>query len=88
MWDDNVEKILIADGFSNEDVGPDEDTVVEEPPSLLEAVKMIHRLHLLSSAQHPELHSFVVQLQSKLIDIYLDENNSRQKPIYEYFQRT
>ncbi len=78
--------MLVADRFSNEDVDPDEDKVVEEPPSLSEAVKMMRRLHLLTTTNHPELHSLVLQFQSKLIDIYLDGSNWRQKPIHEYFQ--
>ncbi|CAF2983977.1 unnamed protein product [Rotaria sp. Silwood2] len=87
IWDDNVEKILTSDGFSSEDVVPEDDAVVEEPPSLLEAIKMIRGLHLLSTVEYPELHSYIVQLQSKLMDIYLDGNNSKQTTLYEYFQR-
>jgi hypothetical protein len=86
IWDDNVEKILTTDGFSSEDVVPEDNAVVEEPPSLLEAIKMIRGLHLLSTVEYPELHSYIVQLQSKLMDIYLDGNNSKQTTLYEYFQ--
>ncbi|CAF1143326.1 unnamed protein product [Adineta steineri] len=87
IWSDGAEKILLADGFSNEDVDPDENKTVEEPPSLSEAVKMLRRLRLLTTTSHPELHSFVLQFQSKLIDIYLDGSNLKQKTIQEYFQR-
>ena len=79
--------MLVADGLSNEDVDPDENNVVEEPPSLSEAVQMVRRLRLLTTTSHPELYPFVLQFQSKLIDIYLDGSNLKQKTIHEYFQR-
>lgn len=81
--------MLVADGFSNEDVDPDpdEEKLAEEPPSLCEAVKMVRRLHVLTKTNHPELHPLVLQFQSKLIDVYLDASNWRQKSIHEYFQR-
>ncbi|CAF1163253.1 unnamed protein product [Adineta steineri] len=51
IWSDGAEKMLVADGFSNEDVDPDENKVVEEPPSLSEAVKMLRRLRLLTTTK-------------------------------------
>jgi predicted transcriptional regulator len=71
--------MLVADGFSDEDVDSDENKVVEEPPSLVEAVKMVRRLRLLTTTSHPELYSFILQFQSKQIDIYLEESNLKQK---------
>ena len=44
----------------------------------------MRRLHLLSTARHPELYPFVTQLQSKLIDIYFDAYVSKQRTIYEF----
>jgi hypothetical protein len=52
--------VLVADGLSNEDVDLDENNVVEEPPSLSEAVQMVRRLRLLTTTSHPELHPFVL----------------------------
>ena len=63
----------------------DEDTNLEHPPSLFEALKMVKRLHLLSTTLHPELHLFITQLQSKLTDIYLDSKFSKQKSIKDFF---
>ena len=93
MWNDNSEKILLLDGFSNEDQDLDGDkdfdgdTVEEESVSLTEALKIVRRLHLLSTTQYPEMHFFVIQLQSQLMEIYLDENRARQPTLYEYFRR-
>lgn len=59
----------------------------EQPPSSLsEALQTLRRLHLLSTTQYPEMHLFVIQLQNKLMEIYLDENRSRQTTLYEYFR--
>ena len=63
-----------------------EDPLTEQSPSLSEAVKMVRRLHMLSTTQYPELHLFVTQLQSKLIDVYLDSNISKQRSIHEFLK--
>lgn len=47
---------------------------------------MVKRLHLFSTTHHPELHLSITQLQSKLIDIYLDSNFSKQKSIRDVFK--
>ena len=73
-------------GISNEDTPHHEEPNIEQPPSLSEAVKMVRRLHLLSTTQHPELHPFLSQLQSKLIDVYLDSNTSKQRSIRDFFK--
>ncbi|CAF2983376.1 unnamed protein product [Rotaria sp. Silwood2] len=70
----------------NDDTSNDDDTNIEHPPSLSEAIIMVRRLHLLSTTQYPELHLFVTQLQSKLIDIYLDSNCSKQLSIRDFFK--
>ena len=59
---------------------------IEQPPSLSEAVNMVRRLHMLSTTQHPELHPFLTQLQSKLIDIYVDSKTSKQRSIRGFFE--
>jgi hypothetical protein len=65
-----------------------EDLPNEDPPSLAESLELIRRLRLLSMTQQPELHSYVMQLQSKLTDILLDSNLSKQRSILDYFQCT
>ena len=64
----------------------DEDANHEHPPTLCEALTRVKRLHLLSTTCHPELHLFISQLQSKLIDIYLASNCSKQKSIRDFFK--
>ncbi|CAF3775211.1 unnamed protein product [Rotaria sp. Silwood1] len=84
-WDDASDKMLTVNGINFEDAVNDEDTT-EQPPSLSEAMNMIRRLHLLSITQQPELHLYVMQLQSKLIDVYLDSNISKQRSIRDFFK--
>ena len=55
-------------------------------PSFCEALEIVRRLHLLSIKQHAELHQFVTQLQSKLINVYLQSDTSVQKPILDFFK--
>lgn len=88
QWDDDSEKVLAIDGNRNEDLQFDEEMILEQPPSLCEALEIVRRLHLLSIKQHPELHQFVTQLQSKLIDVYLQTDTSKQKSILDFFKAT
>ena len=61
-------------------------TVTEEPPSLAESLELVRRLRLLSTTQQPEIHPFIIQLQSKLTDVLLDSQVSKQKSIFDYFK--
>jgi hypothetical protein len=83
---DASEKLLDIDGISNEDTPHNEDPDIEQPPSISEAIEMVRRLKLLSTAQHAELHPFLTQLQSKLIDVYLDSNISKQRSILDFLK--
>jgi hypothetical protein len=83
--DDASDKMLTVNGISFEDAANDEDTT-EQPPSLYEAMDMTRRLHLLSITQQPELYLCVMQLQSKLIDVCLDSNISKQRSIRDFFK--
>lgn len=49
-------------------------------------MEILRRLHLLSTTEEPDLHSCVLQLQSKLIDIYLNSTVSKQRSIYDFFK--
>ena len=51
-----------------------------------EAITMVRRLELLSAAQHSLFCPSLIQLQSKLINVYLDSNISTQKPILNFFK--
>ena len=64
----------------------DEDANLEYPPTLCEALTMVNRLHLLSTTRHPGLHVFISQFQSRLIDIYLGSNCSKQKSIRDFLK--
>ena len=58
----------------------------KQPLSLSEALNIVRQLHLLSTKQHSELHQLVTQLQSKLIDVYLQFDTSKQKSILDFFK--
>ena len=72
---------------SSEDQLIDDEPLIEQPPSLSDAITMTRRLHLLPTTQYPELHPFLVQLQSKLIDVYLTSKISKQRSILDFFRR-
>jgi hypothetical protein len=65
----------------------DNDLPNENAPNLLEAMDMLRRLYLLSSIDYPQLHPTVSELESKLIDIYLERKTSKQSSIYDYFSK-
>ncbi|CAM4823660.1 unnamed protein product [Rotaria magnacalcarata] len=84
QWNDGIENVLAVSTINNDDTVNDEGVNLEHPPTLCEALTIVKRLHSLSTTQHPELHVFISQLQSKLIDIYLDSNCSKQKSIRDF----
>jgi hypothetical protein len=84
--DNNSENILLVNVVPSDEVLIDEEPNVEPSPSLPESLQMIRRLKLLSATQHPELHSLLIQLQSKLVDVYLDSNIVKQKLILDFFK--
>ena len=47
---------------------------------------MMRRLELLSAVQDSLFCPSLIQLQSKLINVYLDSNISKQKPIINFFK--
>ncbi|CAF2142131.1 unnamed protein product [Rotaria magnacalcarata] len=87
-WDDSTDRVLSINGFANEDAENLEELPSEDPPSLAESLELVRRLRLLSTTQQPELHPFITELQSKLTDVFLDSNSSKQISILEYFKYT
>jgi hypothetical protein len=61
------EKSLATDDISNEDTSHDEDPNIEQLPSLSETVKIVRRLHLLSTTQHPQLHDLLHNYKQSLL---------------------
>ena len=51
-----------------------------------EPLEIERRLRLRSNTQQPKLYIFIVQLQSKLTDAFLDSNFSKQRQIIDYFK--
>ena len=85
-WDDSAERIITVNGLISDDADNNEDQPNENPPSLAESLEYVRRLRLLSTTQQPELHSFILQLQSKLTDALLDMKVSKQRSICDYFK--
>ena len=81
----SINGITNEDTDSNEDQ-EDDDLPSEEPPSLSECFHLVCRLRLFSTMQQPELHSFIIQLQSKLTDVLLDSRLSKQRSITDYLK--
>lgn len=86
-WNDSAEKLIVVSGISADEPESNEDLPSEYPPSLAESLEYVRRLRLLSTTQQPELHAFITQLQSKLIDALLDSSTSTQRSIFDYFKR-
>ncbi|CAF1415749.1 unnamed protein product [Adineta ricciae] len=89
--DDSTDKLLTIHGIINDDFDNKEDQLnddlpSEESPTLSECLELVRRLRLFSITQQPELHSFIIQLESKLTDALLDSNMSKQRSILEYFR--
>ena len=62
------------------------DILDEYLSSWSESLELIPRLRLLSKTQQLELHQFIIQLQSRLTDAFLDSNVSKQSSILDYFK--
>ena len=65
----------------------DDEPPIEQAPCLPDALKMIRRLHILSTTQYPELYPFLIQIQSKLSDVYLTSKVLKQCSILDFFRR-
>ena len=85
-WNECDGRLLSVHGFSADDSENNDDQPIEDPPTLSESLEFVRRLRRLSTTQQPELHPFVIQLQSKLTDVLLDSNISKQKSICDYFK--
>ncbi len=85
-WEDSTDRLLAINGIIDDDAENSEELPGEDPPSLAESLELVRRLRLLSTTQQPELHPFIIQLQSKLTDVLLDSNLSKQKSILDYFK--
>ncbi|CAF1505646.1 unnamed protein product [Rotaria magnacalcarata] len=64
-------------------VSQNDDLPGEEPPTLSGCLELVRCLRLFSIMQQSELHSFIIQLESKLTDTLLDSNLSKQRSILD-----
>ena len=56
----------------------DADVPSEPPPSVVEAMETLRRLHLLAATQQPKLHSLIAELDSKLTEVYINSKGLKQ----------
>jgi len=78
---------LTINSAHNADIDDEEESHQEEPPKLPEALDMVRKLHLLASSQHSELHQLVSELETKLVDIYLDSKTAKQSSLTDFFSK-
>lgn len=88
-WNDNCEYLIGCDMIElddlNDENSEDDDYMsTETVPRITDALEMIQKLHLFATAQQPQLHSLISDLESKLTDIYVDSKATRQATL-EYF---
>ena len=89
-WDDGSERLVVVDNITqtNElDDDEEEKTSEETPPKLCEAIEIIQRLRLFSVTQYPQLHQAITDIESKLMDIYLDSKMPVQSTLDSYFKK-
>ena len=77
---------MLANQLSTYDSENSADLPREDPLSLVKSLEMMRRLDLLPMDEQPELHPFIIQLQSKLTDISLNSNLSRLELGFHYFK--
>lgn len=86
-WEDNVETLPTTEDAEQDQEENEDEVLPEEPPSFVDALEMIRKLHLLVSVRQPELHPLVSELESKLTDSYIDSRTSKQSSITDFFSR-
>ncbi|CAF5037718.1 unnamed protein product [Rotaria sp. Silwood1] len=86
-WDNNTDNLSTIKDVQNDQDDKDDDVIQEQPPSLVEALEMIRKLHLLASTRQPQLHQLVTELESKLTDAYIDSKTSKQSSIIDFFPK-
>ena len=70
-WNNGQEHVLEIGDIQNDRDNKDDEMIQEQSPSLVDALEMIGKLHLLGSTRQSELHQLVTNLESKLTDAYL-----------------
>ncbi len=85
--DNNEDNTSIIVDIRHDQDDKDDEVIQDQPPSLVEALEMIRKLHLLASTRQPELHQLVADLESKLTDVYIDSKSNKQSSILDFFQK-
>ncbi|CAF0901597.1 unnamed protein product [Adineta ricciae] len=86
-WDDDVhlkELIEISRGDENEQE-EEETSVTKKLPNIAKILEMVKAIHLYAIHEQPQLHNALYELESQLIDVYLDSKAIKQSSIKDYF---
>ena len=88
--DDNL--IIVDEDYdskkNNNNSEEDDDIPTETPPTLIEAMEMVRRLHLLAATQQPQLRLLISQLDSQLTQLFIDSKAIKQTTIDDFFLQT
>ena len=89
-WFDSCENILSCN--ANDHVNDDDDNgtfvPTDVPPKITEAIEMTEKLRLLATMQQPQLHKLITELQSKLIDVYIDSKKQKPTTLEDFLQHS
>lgn len=90
-WNDSNDNLIIINeecsNKNNDDNNEEDDIPTEAPPTLVDAMEMVRRLHLLASTQQPQLHSLISQLDSQLTQLFIDSKGLKQTKIHDFFHK-
>jgi len=76
---------LVQSASNQEDNDDDELSIREQLTNISEALEILRKLHIFAWLEQPQLHNALFDLESKLIDIYLDSKAVKQSAITNYF---
>ena len=89
-WFDSCEYILSWDANDQVDDDDDNSTFVptDMPPKITEAIEMTEKLRLLAIMRQSQLHKLITELQTKLIDVYIDSKKQKQPTLEDCLQHS
>jgi hypothetical protein len=90
-WDDFDDNLITineecGNERNNNNNEEDDDISSETPPTIIDALEMVRRLHLLATTQQPQLHLLISQLDSQLNQLFIDSKSAKQK-IDDFFSQ-
>ena len=88
-WKDPGDHLIVVneafDDNRNKEEEDDEDLMNETPPKLIDVLEMVRRLHLLANTEQPQVDSLIFQLDSQLMQLFIDSKVLKQTTIDDFF---